>query len=261
MPTYAILGATGKTGNALITNLLLNPSNKINAYIRSKSKLLSQFPSISQNASVSIFEGPIDNIPQLAACLSNVDIIFNVLGQNESIPGMRVAQDGAQAIVAALCHLGLANGSEKVPKLITLSSCSINQRMYENEPVLMHWLIHAAFSHAYDDLELAEKYLRLHASWLKVTFIQPGGLVEDKQRGHALSLDRKGAKGFVGYLDLAAGMIEVAEAGKFDGLGVSVVATSKDVKFEWAAPKQAARGLVWHFAPSLGWIAKYVRLF
>ena len=260
MPAYAILGATGKTGNALFNLLLKDSTTKVNCYLRSKSKLLSQFPNIDSNPSMKIFEGALNNIPLLASCISDVDAIFCVLGENENTPGIRIAQDGAQSIVAALCHLGLTNGADMVPKVITLSSATINPKMAGDLPI-PHGLLMTALSNAYADLARAEEYLRLHESWLRVTYAQPGGLVEDEQRGHALSLDRKGAEPFVSYWDLAAGMIEIAESGEYNGVGVSIVATSKDVKFEWNAPKQLTRGLVWHYAPSIGSAAKYIGVF
>ncbi len=261
MPTYAIIGATGKTGSSLLTLLLKDPKNVVHAYVRSKSKLLTQFPHLDETKSVQIFEGALNNIPLQASCISGVDTIFSVIGENENTPGLRIVQDSAHAIVAALCLLGCNNGAKKVPKVLFLSSASMNPRMYSHEPAVMHWLLWRAMSNAYTDVARAEEYLRLHQSWLRVTFIQPGGLVEDEQKGHALSLDRQGAVAFVSYLDLAAGMIEIAEAGNFDGTGVSVISTSKDVKFEWKAPKQLVRGLIWHFAPPLAHVAKYVGWF
>ncbi|KAL6718135.1 hypothetical protein ACLMJK_004222 [Lecanora helva] len=261
--SYAIIGATGKTGNALFTHLQKNPQNRVNTYVRSKPKLLSQFPNVDKNSSVQIFPGAINDIPLIASCIRDVDVIFSVLGENENTPGLRIAQDSAQAIVAALCHLGCTKGStNKVPKIIMLSSATVNPRMTADQPAFLTKLLHTALSNAYADIERAEEYLRLHESWVKVTFIQPGGLAEDeRQKGHKLSLDRKGAPPFVTYVDLAAGMIEVAEAGEFDWMGVSVVSASHDVKFGWKAPKQIARGLVWHYAPSFAWMAKFVGLF
>jgi len=261
MSTYAILGATGKTGNALLTLLLKNPKNTVGVYMRSKPKLLIQFPRLDENKSVQIFEGALNNIPLLASCISGVNTIFSVIGENENTPGLRIVQDSAHAIVAALCRLGCANAADGIPKVILLSSSSLNPRMYSHEPPFLHSLIWRAMSNAYTDVARAQEYLSLHESWLRVTFIQPGALVEDEQKGHALSLDRKGAVPFVSYLDLAAGMIEIAEAGKFDGMGVSVISTSDNVKFEWKAPKQLARGLVWNLAPWLAHAAKYVGLF
>lgn len=260
MPTYAILGTTGKTGGSILTLLLNDPNNSVNAYVRSKSKLLSQFPQLEENKTVHIFEGALTNIDLVAACLSNVDAVFSTIGENENTPGIRIIQDSVHAIVAALCHNGSMDSGKKVPKIMLLSSASLNTHMLAHEPKIMQWLVTTAFSNVYADLTLAMDYLRLHKSWLNVTFIQPGGLVEDKQRGHRLSLEESGS-GFVSYLDLAAGMIEVAQSSGYEWKGVSVVPTSKDVKFEWKAPKQAIRGLVWYYLPSLGWMGKRVGVF
>lgn len=261
MSAYAIIGATGKTGSSLLTLLLKNPKNTVHAYVRSKPKLLTQFPHLEENQNVHIFEGALNNISMLASCISGVSTIFSVIGENENTPGLRIVQDSAQGIVAALCHLGCVKGTEKTPKVIMLSSASLNPEMSSEGPAIGHWVVWRAMSNAYADVGRAEEYLRLHKSWLRVTFIQPGALVEDEQKGHVLTLDRKGAVPFVSYLDLAAGMIEVAEVAEFDGMGVSVASASRDVKFEWKAPKQLARGLVWYYAPSLAYMAKYVGLF
>ncbi|KAK4694588.1 hypothetical protein P7C71_g3019, partial [Lecanoromycetidae sp. Uapishka_2] len=260
MPKYAILGTTGKTGGSILTLLLKSPNNTINAYVRSKSKLLSQVPYLQENKSVHIFEGSLTDIDLIASCISNVDAIFSTIGVNENTPGTRMIQDSAQAIVAALCQNGPVKDEKRVPKIIFLSSASLNPVMHAHVPKFVQWFVSTAMSNAYADLTLAMDYLRLHKSWLNVTFIQPGGLVEDEQKGHRLSLEDSGG-GFVSYLDLAAGMIEVAQSDGYEWKGVSVVPTSKDVKFEWKAPKQLVRGLVWHYLPSIGWIAKYIGVF
>ena len=245
MPTYAVLGATGLTGRSLLSLLLADPknNNKVHAYVRSKRKLISLFPNIEENKSVRIFSGPLDDIPLLASCVSpdDVDVVFCVLGRNESVPGMRIAQDAAQSLVAALCYgspslvvtsEGKGEGRKrKFPKIIFLSSASLNPRMTANEKAFLVWVVKRSFSYAYTDLALAEAYLRLHESWLDVTFVTPGALVEDEQKGYVLSLDQ--AKNFLSYPDLAAGLIEIAESGDYEWMQVGVSSTGKDVKFEY----------------------------
>ena len=87
-----------------------------------------------------------------------------------------------------------------------------------------------------------------------MTFIQPGGLSNDVQRGHKVSLEatQKDMQGFISYMDVAAGMVEVAETegDQYNWKGVRVVPTSGDVKFNWGAPMIFVRGLVAHFVPS-----------
>ena len=249
MPTYAILGASGYTGRSLLALLLKDPNNTINAYVRSKSKLLALFPGLEGNKSVRIFDGPLNDIPLLASCISSdVNTVFCVLGGNESVPGMRIAQDAAQSLVAALCYPDPAtNGGKKVAKIICLSSASLNPRIGANEPRLLLWVVQTAFSYIYADLALAEAYLRLHKSWLDVTFMTPGGLVEDEQKGHVLTMDH--VKTFLSYPDLAAGMIEVAELGSYDWKHVGVSPTGKNVKIEYGVfPNPILLCLVRHFS-------------
>lgn len=259
MPTYATLGATGKTGGALLELLLMGPSNHINAYVRSKTKLLEQKPGLENNENVKIFEGSLSDIPFIASILNpTVDAAFCVLGINENIPGIRIAQDSASSVIAALCELRNQDVHFKPPKLIFLSSASLNAAMSGEFPAVARAVISRAMSHVYADLRFAEENLRLHRSWLDATFVQPGGLTEDVQKGHRLSVDK--ASDLVSYLDLAAGMIEIAESGTYNWMGVSVNATAKDVKFEPAAPPQILRGLVWHFAPWLYWTCRSLRI-
>ncbi|KAI4119771.1 MAG: hypothetical protein Q9206_007429 [Seirophora lacunosa] len=259
MPTYTILGATGKTGGALLDLLLKAPGTHINAYVRSKAKLLKQSPGLEKEKSVKIFEGSLSNIPLIASTLKPaVDAVFCALGINENIPGTRLAQDTASSVVAALCHIRSQELNFEPPKLIFLSSASLNPAMCEKESAAGLAIVGRAMSHLYADLRFAEENLRLHQSWLDVTFVQPGGLTEDVQQGHKLSVQK--ISPFVSYLDLAAGMIEVAESGSYKWMGVSVVATGKNVRFEPNAPPQILRGLVWHFAPWLYWTCRFLKI-
>ena len=103
--------------------------------------------------------------------------------------------------------------------------------------------------------------MRLHRSWLNATFVHPGGLVHDAQKGHAVNLEKTTSQTFLSYLDLAAGMIEVADAeGKYDWVGVSILPTSKDVKVEWRVPIFLVAGLTFHFLPWMYGISRYRRI-
>lgn len=259
MPSYAILGATGQTGQALLTILLQSAKDdvkNINLYVRSRARLERLQPEISTNKKVQIFEGSIQDVSLISRCISHVSAVFAVVASNENIPGLRIAQETAHTIVAALCELRAQDPDTKLPRIIVLSSATINLHLCRHMPALLYWLLRNAFSNVYADLVLAEEYLRLHRSWLNVTFVQPGGLVHDARRGHAISLDRE--ETFLSYLDLAAGMIEVADAGElYDWKGVSVVSTADDVKTEWKVPLYMAKGLLWHFMPGLYRLSKF----
>lgn len=248
MPTYAILGATGSTGQAILDNLSKSPKYTVNAYVRSKAKLERLRPGISQSDKVNIFEGDLRDIPLMTRCISNVSAIFATVAVNANVPNCTIAQDTAQVIVAALCNLRTQNPDAKLPRVIVLSSATVNPTFSRDMPAPFHWILETACSNIYGDLRRAEQYMRLHKSWMNATFVQPGGLVHDKQKGHALSLERQ--QTFLSFLDLAAGMIEVADAeGKYDWMGVSVVPTAKDVKVEWMVPLFMCAGLTLHFLP------------
>lgn len=76
----------------------------------------------------------------------------------------------------------------------------------------------------------------------------PGGLVHDTQKGHALSLVREQSP--LSYLDLAAGMVEVADSGDtYHMRNVAVLPTGKDVKFPYASLWEVVKGLFAHYLP------------
>lgn len=81
----------------------------------------------------------------------------------------------------------------------------------------------------------------------------PGGLCHDSQKGHILSLETE--KTPLSYLDLAAGMIEVADAGdEYHMKNVSVLPTGTNVKFPFESLWEVVKGLLAHYFP---WTYKY----
>ena len=66
--------------------------------------------------------------------------------------------------------------------------------------------------------------------------MMPGGLSHDVQQGHELSEEKQ--QTFISFLDLAAGMVEVADAdARWDGKHVSVVLKGgRKAKIEYWAP-------------------------
>ncbi|KAI4203531.1 MAG: hypothetical protein LQ350_001720 [Teloschistes chrysophthalmus] len=259
MPTYAVLGATGATGGNILKLLIKDPSAPtINVYVRSKSKLLQQIPSVADLPNVKIFTGNLSDTALIASCLENADAVFSTVASNDNMPGTHIAQDTAQSIVVALMDLRMTKPGVKLPTIVWLSSASVNPFYYKQGPALLHWVLMNSFSYVYTDLMHAETYLKMHQKWLKAVFIQPGGLVEDKQRGHAVSTEK--TQTFLSYADLAAGMIEVAEKGGYDWQGVSVIPTTKDTKIEYAVPGRMVKGLTFHFFPWTYFLTKKLHL-
>lgn len=88
MPTYAILGATGNTGQALIKILLESPDKKIHAYCRSKQKLYRLTPEIAEEKKVSVFEGGLDDEDVIADCIRGTRAVFLAVAVPDNMPGM-----------------------------------------------------------------------------------------------------------------------------------------------------------------------------
>lgn len=248
MPSYAVLGATGNTGSSLIRVLMQSPEKQINAYCRSRTKLLRLCPEAGAYDNIHIWEGPLAEPRDLVDCLRGTQAAFLAVAQSDNVPGCTIAYDTARIVVAALRILQ----KEKValPKLIVLSSASLEPKFTDDVPQWVHTMLYYAASHVYKDLEKAEALLRDEQSWIpNTTWIKPGGLSHDKQQGHVLS--KNTAKTPLSFLDLAAGMIEVADdmSGDYAMRNVAVNPTAKHVAFPWDAPVALFRGLLFHFLP------------
>jgi hypothetical protein len=76
--------------------------------------------------------------------------------------------------------------SQRLPKLIILSSASTDHRLMSEVPHFLLSTLYCAFSHVYDDLKHAEKLYRSE-NWLTSIFVKPGALSQDIQKGHELS--------------------------------------------------------------------------
>jgi hypothetical protein len=276
MATYAILGATGNTGQALIQILLQNPTNMIHAYCRSKSKLHRLIPATLSNPQVRVFEGNLQDVQLIKNCIRGTRAVFLVVAIVDNMPGCTIAYDTAQTVVSALESLRKESESEsgskseagtgifvadthggptkaraaiKIPKLLVLSSASLEPTFCDDVPPVVHTILTLAVSHLYSDLLSAEQFLRSHSDWISSTFVKPGGLVKDRQGGHEISLVT--AKTPLSFLDLAAGMVEVADedADRYDGRNVSVLPKGKDTGFPWEGAYFAFTGLLFHFLP------------
>ena len=245
MPTYAVLGSTGNCGTALIQTLLQQPKARINAYCRNKTKLLRLLPEVEATGRGEITEGGIQDEQLLTSCIRDCRAIFMVISTNDNIPGCRLSQDTAAAVIHALQNL------KQAPKIVLLSSATIDDHFSRHIPFLLRQILLRSASHVYNDLKEAEKLLRAQQSWLTTIFIKPGALSVDKQRGHALSLAEEDSP--LSYLDLAAAMVEAVDdrEGRYDLRNVSVVNTNGRAKFPAGTPMCILMGLVRHFFPGL----------
>ncbi|KAA8575244.1 hypothetical protein MFRU_002g02170 [Monilinia fructicola] len=250
MAIYAVLGSTGNCGTALIQNLLTQPKAKINAYCRNKSKLLRLVPEVGDSKQVEVFEGSIQDEKLLENCLKGCRAVFLVVSTNDNVPGCHLSQDTAISVINALKSLK-KSGDVKIPKLVLLSSATIDDHFSRHLPWLLRQILLRSASHVYNDLRETEKLLRSQEDWLTTIYIKPGALSVDKQRGHALSFTEEGSP--LSYMDLAAAMTEAAndKEGQYDLRNVSVVNTNGRARFPTGTPMCILTGLLRHFLPFL----------
>jgi len=251
MPSYAVLGATGNVGSALLEVLLKTPDAEVRAYVRSKAKLLRMRPDLADNDRVRIHEGGIDDIARVTDCISDTKAVFLAVGLSENVPYCTIMQDTAHSVLSAMKQLRAQDTHCRHPRLVVLSSASLDAHLCRDLPRFAHSVLLMGSSWIYADLRAAEELLRSQEHWVKAVFVKPAGLVHDRQQGHKLSTDRQ--QTFLSFLDLAGGMVEVAEEDDdyWEMKNVSVLPTAKDVKIEWWVPWYMAKGLLFHFCPGL----------
>ncbi|KAH6621974.1 hypothetical protein C7974DRAFT_214213 [Boeremia exigua] len=222
MSSYAVLGGTGQIGGTILKLLGKDPKNKINVLVRSRAKLEKSYPSLSSNPNIRVFEGNISDIENLKQCITGTQAVLQAVAAVDNLPGCNIALETAQALVAALQSLRSSNSSFKPPRLVIISSSSMDHKLWSG-PAFVRNLIWYANDHIYEDLGRAETYLRQHEDWLDMTFMMPGALEHDVQLGHELSTERHHVY-YISYWDCAAGMIEVADSeGQYEGKHVSIV--------------------------------------
>lgn len=255
--TYAILGATGNCGKGLVQNLLKSPRNKIHAYCRNKNKLYQQLPEVVDNKQVQVFEGSILDVALMEDCIRGAKAVFLVVTSNDNIPGCRLSQDLSTAVIQALQRIRTQSPGAKMPKLVLLSSSTIDDYLARKMPGWFRPVMLRAASNVYDDLRVAEKFLRSQSDWVSTIFIKPGGLSVDVARGHQLSLHEE--ESFISYLDLSAAMIEAADdgEGQYDDKNVGVVNAKRGVgaRFPQGTPLCITVGLLRHYFP---WLHSYL---
>jgi putative NADH-flavin reductase len=248
MATYAVLGATGNTGQSLLQILTQNTNNKVHAYCRSKAKLQRLQPAVVANPKVKVFEGSLDDMVLIRDCVSNTHAAFLAVAVSGNVPGNTIAQDTARVVIAALKELRDTQPSLKLPRLVILSAVPTEPAFTKGMPAFALAMLMRAESNVYNDLIAAEIIFRKEQDWLSVTFVKPGALTIDGQKGHALTMEAP--KGVVSFLDLAAAMVEVADSGDvYDWKSVSVNPTASDVAFPWQNIPLLVKGLIYHFFP------------
>lgn len=241
MPVYALLGATGSTGSAILRSLLSkSPDNlTLNIFVRSKSKLLSAFPDLETTApfAVNIIEGTPDDSTAMQKCLEKVDVVMAVIGSNVGNSGITLIYDTAVAIVDALkVHQKTQGAAYKPPTIIQLRSASLNPTLRAALPWIARTAASFCFYYIYADLERACTLFESTSTsanqdspaLLSYIFVDPPSIHDPDgtvPTGYEFILDAK-QEPALSYADLGAAFCELAVQRKeFLGKGVGVSAT------------------------------------
>ena len=239
MPTYALLGATGGTGSAILRCLLSEPPAylTLRILVRCKDKLLTTFPGLEQSTAVDIriIEGTSTDIAAMKHCLEDASVIFNVVATNESKAGMSLCHDTAATVIDALETFRTTNkqGYTK-PTVVQLRSASLNPELNSGTPWLVSIFLAFCLHYIYSDIERASKlYERTVANQpdlLDYIYIDPPalhGAGRTKRTGYEL-ISRGAAVNGVSYADLGAAFCEVASRrDEFRGGAVGLRGTGK----------------------------------
>lgn len=253
-PKYAVLGATGNCGSALIQTLLTQPSKYINAYCRDRTKLECQLGDTNGNGRVHIFEGNLSDVDLIAACMQGCHAVFLCVSTNDNVPGCHMAQDAAAVVVQALRRSKESRAAD-LPKVVLLSSGTVDEPFSQHVPSLLLPVLLRSASHVYRDIKIAEEILQAQSDWLTSIYMKPGALSVDQSRGYALSITEQ--NGPTSYSDLAAAMIEAADDpdGQYDQKSVSTVCTHGPAKFPPGTVLCILLGLLRHYIP---WLHPYL---
>jgi hypothetical protein len=134
--------------------------------VRSRSKLEKLYPSLASKPNIKVFEGSISDQNTLCACLTGTRAVFLTVAVKANIPGCTISIDTAKAVVAALETLKEKDEKFRTPRLVVLSSASLDDRFWRGVPRILHTIMHSAAFYIYEDLKVAEKYLREQEDWL-----------------------------------------------------------------------------------------------
>lgn len=237
MPTYALLGATGATGSAVLRCLLTEPPAdlRLNILVRSKVKLHKAFPHLQYAKSINIttIEGNATDEAAMANCLHSADAVFMCVAQNESAPGVSLTYDTVSTIVIALERLRKAHGSAyKRPSILQLRSASLNPDLSRQVPRIVYNIVSFCLHYNHVDVFRACE-LYEHAakegllSWIYVDPPTVHDAFGTQRTGYRLISTEKQDTA-LSYADLGASFCEIARRrDEFRNRPVGVTATGK----------------------------------
>lgn len=239
MPIYALLGATGATGSAVLRCLLSEPPKelKLRVLVRSRRKLEHKFPNLTGSSSfdIEIIEGQANDEDATRRCIEGCDVIFNCIGTNDVSPGQTIVQDSASSIIAALrlCREKDPESYRK-PVVLLLRTSGLNDHLSRDKSWISVNFGRWGLWNSYSDLEEARDRLAAAAmetpGLLENITVDPPTIHDPdgtERTGYKLSVDDPPPPS-LNYADLGAAFCEIAERREeFVGQAVGVGATGK----------------------------------
>lgn len=256
MPTYALLGATGSTGSAILRCLLSRPPKDLtlNVFVRSRSKLCNAFQDLENKIAfeVNIIEGTPSDASAMQECLKDVDVVMACIGSNISTQGISVIYETATAIIDALrVHRTSSGHAYQAPTVIQLRSTSLNPTLKAQQQWTAQIMAPFCFRYVYEDLDRACKLFASSPELLNYIYVDPPSIHDadgTTPTGYKLILDEK-QEPALSYADLGAAFCEVAaRRDEFAGKAVGVTATGT-VNLTWGVlmgyMAAGAKGRIW----------------
>nr|ADN06234.1 averufin oxidase-like protein [Passalora arachidicola] len=242
MPTYALLGATGATGSAVLRCLLASPPPDLELHIlvRSRTKLLKAFPSLANktDCTIRIIEGTSTSTNALQQCLEDADVAFMCVADNASTKGVSLTTDTVAAILDTLQMLRKLQASDyHAPTILQLRSASLNPKLSCQVPRFVYNIVSFCLHYNHLDVVAAcELYESAAAKGLlDYIYVDPPTIHDafgTNRTGHKLidcnpSVCAK-QETALSYADLGASFVEIAERREqFRNQPVGVTATGK----------------------------------
>lgn len=241
MPQYALMGATGGTGTAILRYLLENPPKELtlNILIRNKPKLLNQFPDLEENSSftVNIIEGGSQDTAAIRRCITGCSIIMQCIASNVSSPGASLGYDTTCALIDTLKEIQKDDPSSyQTPTILYLRAAPLNKAFGEDIPAfaeaIMWYCLHYCYSDHAKASTFYESTARENPDLMHYIFVDPPGLQDPngmERTGYVLltTNERRLPPGLM-YADLGAAFCEIAERQvEFRNQGVGVGGTGK----------------------------------
>jgi hypothetical protein len=237
MTVYALLGATGNLGSAILRCLLSShwqlPNLHINILVRSKNKLLQAFPELesASSATITIFEGSISDENTLKACINGASTIYVCVSTNYASRKVDIAVTTAAHLVAALGQLRKDRESEyNTPVLLFNRSLALNSDVQLPVPGFIKRFTVFAIWYIYEDLlKAGAVYAGAEKDGLLTYITADGPALMGPNRTEATGyklMERGKSSATLNYADFGIAIVELGQRREeFGGKVVGISAT------------------------------------